>query len=271
MSKISIVIPAYNCEAFISKCIDSILAQECDTQIIVVNDGSTDKTKEILDSYGDKICCIHKENGGVSSARNTALELIDGDFVMFCDSDDYLEPGTIKALLQKQEDTGADLVHYSYKIIKADGAVIMPDDVYTNENVVEKNEFKKEIYPLFISGIKLNSLCCAMYKAELVKDNKFRLDMKTAEDAVFNLECYTRANRIVGINKPFYCYVQHDDSLTNRGLDIISKYKCNFDFAKETLKYLQRWDMDTLYWKIKTLIRPISLTFNKLRRMKREK
>lgn len=271
MSKVSVIVPAYNCEKYISKCIDSILAQECDVQIIVVNDGSKDGTREILDSYGDKICCIHKENGGVSSARNTALELVDGDFVMFCDSDDYIELGTIKSLLQKQKETNADLVHYTYKIIKADGTAITPTDVYTNEHIVEKSEFKKEIYPLFINGIKLNSLCCAMYKAELVRGNKFRLDMETAEDAVFNLECYTRANSVVGINEPFYCYVQHEDSLTNKGLDVVKKYKCNFELAKETLKYLEQWGMNNPYWRARTLSRPIALTFNKLKRMKRAK
>lgn len=271
MSKVSVIIPAYNCEAYIEKCIDSILSQECDVQIIAINDGSTDNTKAILDSYGDKITCVHKENGGVSSARNKALELVKGDFVMFCDSDDYIESGTIKELLKKQEETGADLVHYSYKIIKADGTVIMPTDVYTNESVVDKADFKKDIYPLFIEGIKLNSLCLAMYKAELVCGHQFRLDMKTAEDAVFNLECYTRANRIVGIDKPFYCYVQHSDSLTNSGLGVINKYKCNFEFAKETLKYLEKWDMNTPYWRTRALARPVQLTFNKLKRMKRVK
>ena len=88
--------------------------------------------------------------------------------------------------------------------------------------------------------------------------------MKTAEDAVFNLNAYTNAQSVASLNVMYYCYVQSRESLTGSGLSIREKYKYNFIFSKEILTHLKTWEMNRVYWKIKAVIRPIILTFDKI-------
>ena len=100
MSKISVIIPVYNGEKYIQRCVDSVLNQTySDIEIIVINDGSTDNTENILKSYSN-IVLINKENEGVSKARNTGLSLAKGDYVYFCDADDYLEKNAFEILIK---------------------------------------------------------------------------------------------------------------------------------------------------------------------------
>lgn len=95
MKKISVIIPVYNTEKYIDKCINSVLQQDLETEIIVVNDGSTDNSKKIIEKYKDKIIYLEKENGGLSDARNYGLKYATGEYVAFLDSDDFIEKGFI--------------------------------------------------------------------------------------------------------------------------------------------------------------------------------
>ena len=111
--KVSIIIPAYNAEKYLCECLDSALNQTyTNVELIIVNDGSADKTKDILDHYvaqHENIKVIHTENGGVSRARNIGLDNADGDYIMFLDSDDLLVPNAIEILMQDLTDSNADV------------------------------------------------------------------------------------------------------------------------------------------------------------------
>ena len=128
METISVIIPAYNAEATIVRACRSVLEQSHkNVELLVVNDGSRDGTGAALDALAaqdSRLKCIHKENGGVSAARNSALEVMTGEYFTFLDSDDEMEPGALESLLEKARETGADVVCGSFSSIKPDGTVL---------------------------------------------------------------------------------------------------------------------------------------------------
>ena len=122
---ISIIVPAYNIEKFVERCLESISAQTYqDLEIIVVDDGSTDSTAEVIDQYrkkDDRVIAIHKQNGGVSTARSAGLAIATGEYIGFVDGDDYIEPQMFERLLTNMRKYGADISHCGYKMIFPDG------------------------------------------------------------------------------------------------------------------------------------------------------
>lgn len=268
MRKVSIIIPAYNSAGTIERCINSILnTNTSQIEIIVVNDGSKDNLLEVLLPYSDKIKIITIKNGGVSNARNVGLKNATGDFIMFVDSDDYLADGAVDEMMKRQEETGADIVRSGYALVYENGTSKPPVNRFKNERLVEKPDFKNEIYTCFIDGILLNSVWSTLFKKEIVDGIGFRLDMKTAEDAVFSMHAYTNAKSVLIIPDMSYMYYQSDSSLTAKGLKLRMKYKCNFILASEMAGLLGKWDMNTLYWQARVWSRPLRLTFNKLKRI----
>ena len=146
MPKISIIIPVYNGEKYIRRCLDSVINQTYnDIQIIVINDGSIDNTENILKTYSD-IVLINKENEGVSKARNTGLSLATGDYVYFCDADDYLEENAFEVLVKEYGEN--DLLRFGHYVVNGDQKKekTNDDDVLAGVNVyavdVETNSIK---------------------------------------------------------------------------------------------------------------------------------
>jgi len=125
MAKISIIIPVYNGEEYLEKCLESIVAQEIeDIQAIIVNDGSTDKSEEIIDKYIEKYPKIfekiNKANGGQATARNCAIEKAKGEYIIFIDSDDYIEPEMLRTMFSAAEENKSDIVICDYYEIEDD-------------------------------------------------------------------------------------------------------------------------------------------------------
>ena len=121
---ISIIIPVYNVEKFLHNCLDSVLKQTYrNLEIILIDDGSTDNSGKICDNYAkidNRIIVIHKENGGVSSARNVALKIAKGDYIVWIDSDDFISKNMITYLCEKILEFNADIYFFNYNIIKKD-------------------------------------------------------------------------------------------------------------------------------------------------------
>ena len=187
MKKISIIIPAYNAEKYIDRCLNSIFSQKgAELEVIVVNDGSTDNTYEILLGYGDRITLINKENGGVASARNDALAVCTGEYVIFLDCDDYLPENTFSYYIDICTECDPDIIRGNYKVV-FDDRTMLPQKRMYRTGLIDKNRFKTEVYPHFITDILLNTCCASLIKREMIRkasgDDNYSYYKKLAEAA----------------------------------------------------------------------------------------
>ena len=132
MIKLSIIVPIYNVAPYLRMCVASLLDQDLaknEYEIIFVDDGSTDKCPEICDDYNrmfDNIRVIHQKNGGLSAARNSGIEIAQGEYMMFVDSDDYLRPNVLGAVLTRMKDDRLDVLRYNYQNVRENGEVFVP-------------------------------------------------------------------------------------------------------------------------------------------------
>ena len=232
---ISIIIPNYNGEKFIGRCLDSVLNQEEKrVEIIVVDDGSNDNSKEIIDSYHkkyDNIKTVYKENGGVSSARNEGIRHVSGKYILFLDSDDELEDDALTCMLNNIGSN--DVLVFSYNLYdsKKDVSVrkTQIDTVVTGEN------YRRNLF-YYITHTQFASPWNKLIRAELVQNNKVRFPegVKVGEDYIFNLGVSKYVNSIKFINMSLYKYYDNLSSITHK-LDM-NRWKEQALTVKETYK-----------------------------------
>lgn len=194
---ISIVVPAYNIESYIGRCLESIIKQEYkNLEIIVVNDGSTDSTGEIIDRYAEldyRIKSIHKENGGVTSARMTGIKIALGTYIGFVDGDDYVEPDMYRRLLENMMKYQADISHCGYKMV-------FPKRVeyFYNTGRIEKQDNIKGIKDLLSGTFVDPGLCNKLFHRKLfqklLNDNIMPEEIKINEDVLMNYWLFKAAD-----------------------------------------------------------------------------
>lgn len=210
---VSIVIPVYNYKHFLHENARSILNQtHRNLQIIYVDDGSTDGSGAVLDELADadpRICVIHKENGGVSSARNAGLDAVKGAYVTFVDADDYVEPQYVEVMLQALLESGAQVaccnifLHRSKDILAIHNEV--PSGVWDQRQAVHNLAHGHGIEP---------GNYAKLFPAELVRDIRFDSSLRYYEDYWFNMNVLSRCSRVAFRNVPLYHYVLHENSAT---------------------------------------------------------
>ncbi|MEE0963578.1 MAG: glycosyltransferase family A protein [Ruminococcus bromii] len=217
MNKIvSVIIPAYNAEMTVKRCVESIQNQTYKSlEIIVINDGSTDKTAECVSelAVGDKrIKLISIDNNGVSHARNVGIDNASGDYITFVDSDDTIDAEMYECLVDLMDKYDADITHCSYKNINSDGSIVC---VGNAGKVVSQS--KNDAIKCLISGtLFAGGMWNKLYKLKLL--NNLRLDESIVinEDLLMNFELFQRANKnIVYTDKAFYNYYANEDSSTH--------------------------------------------------------
>ncbi len=208
---VSIIVPAYNIDNYISRCLDSLLNQEYQKlEIIVVDDGSTDDTGKIIDQYAaidPRIVPIHKENGGVSSARLAGILRATGTYIGFVDGDDYVEPGMYKHLLANAIKYQADISHCGYKMVFPDGH---EDEYYGTGKIVEQN--REQALIALLSGEYVEpALWNKLYRTSVVLDfteaEIWNPEIKINEDLLMNYLLFKRANKFIYEDKTFYHYI----------------------------------------------------------------
>lgn len=177
--KISIIIPVYNGKNFLRKAIDSALAQTYkNIEVIVVNDGSSDDTKSIMDSYGDVIISIHKQNGGVSSALNLGIQKMSGEYFAWLSHDDVLKPDACDMYISLLQECDRETVIYSnYDIIDKDGKVYNSTNF---EAIYSLKELEMSVYPV-ISGF-VNGCACLIHKNHFKRVGLFDESLKITQD-----------------------------------------------------------------------------------------
>lgn len=212
--KISLIVPVYNAENFLARCLESLLVQSHrNLEILVINDGSEDRSLDILRAYEKKdgrIRVLDRINGGVASARNTGLDCLTGDLVGFVDSDDYVAPTMFEALYLALTDQDADIAECGYWTADAQGRPVqaypLQPALYQGSEAVSLHYAKKDNGSYF---------CCnKLYRAELVKDLRF-WPLRFSEDYLFNLHAHAKSQRKVCIADPAYYYVHHPESATS--------------------------------------------------------
>lgn len=220
MPQISVIVPIYNCEIHLSQCIDSILSQTfTDFDLSLINDGSKDYSGTICDEYAAKdsrVRVFHKENGGVSSARNVGLNNAKGDYVMFVDSDDILPENAIELLINNL--SYADLIIGGYKDQNGNLFAI---DYY--KSLILQDEFNKFLSKSIDTAF-LRAPWAKLFKNEILQKKKLRFDenLVFGEDHVFNISYLMYCRSIYVIKDTCYIYY-------NIGNEYINKYKHHND------------------------------------------
>ena len=212
---LTIIVPVYNIENYLKKCIDSLFVQDIDTntyEVIAVNDGSTDNSLTILESlkkqYGKSIKIITQKNQGLSGARNTAIDKASGDYILFVDSDDYILKNTLKNLINIAKHNDLDILEFGAKGITPDNKI-----VYTSKNSTNNNVLTGEQY---IANIEyMSSACNKLYKRKFL--NKYNLKFMKGvyiEDIEFNTRTVFKADKVQAIETIVAHFLQREGSIT---------------------------------------------------------
>lgn len=223
MVKVSVIIPVYNVEKFIIRCVESVINQTYENiEIIIVDDGSTDNCPKLCDESAvqdNRIKVIHKENGGLTSARIAGLNSAVGEFILFVDSDDYIEKNMIELMVDEIEKNYCDLVMCSYFLDNKDG--IKPISLNINGSFDEQSKIVSSYIETILScvrgKIKLPGfMWVRLFKREFIEDSFFVSEREYfTEDDIFNIKYALKCNKISIIDVPLYHYCFNENSLSN--------------------------------------------------------
>lgn len=252
---LTVVIPVYNVEKYLNRCLESILIQGWKNyDIILVDDGSTDHSPQICDNYVktyDFISVIHKENGGLSEARNTGLSQAKGEYVYFPDSDDWLEPDTFIALAEALESQKFDIISFNREFVKSEEDAIVSDSVVTK--VFEgKDAFVEMLKHSYITGFANDKI----YRKSLFMDHDILFPKgKYYEDLGTNYKLFLSAKKVYATNQKYYHYlIDNPDSITQswnekKFIDMFGFYKEVFysDFVRSQLNQ-EEFHISQLYY-----------------------
>ena len=234
--KVSVIVPIYNAEKYLKRCINSIVKQSYkNLEIILVNDGSTDNSYIICNQFckqDKRIKCINKENGGVSSARNVGLSHVTGDYICFVDADDYVNDKYILTLVQALERTCSDIAVCNYRKVYEDKKVKFCDQIQIESIYTGKKKFKN-IYNhrRLISVVPWGKV----YKKEIFNNITYPLNICYEDEAIV-CEIFNNADKMVFISNKNYYYMQNEKSITHsyksNKYDVFVGLKRKMDFFK---------------------------------------
>ena len=269
MALVSVVVPVYKVELYLKRCVESIQNQTLtDIEIILVDDGSPDRCGTMCDEYAlrdTRIKVIHKENGGLSSARNAGVRAATGQYIGYVDSDDYIEPDMYEKMYACIEQHSVDFVMADYWRIKGQARTKVTLDI--REGLYTKQDIIREIYPMLIMREcvdygPLLSVCHCLYNAEFVKKNKLYFDEEItwSEDCIYSaILGYTAQSFYYMKSECVYNYIQNENSIStsykpaawtvycrmNEKLRAYFQDKADFDFSRQ-------FDLHMLYFACST-------------------
>ena len=262
--KVSVIVPIYKVEKYIHRCIDSILKQTySNLEVILVDDGSPDNCGEIADEYASKdqrVVVVHKENGGLSDARNAGMKYINGEFIVFVDSDDWIEKNMIERMVHTSLKYKADVVQSAFYYAYDDKRLL--DNRYSStkdEPVILDN--RSLMYELVTNEKVKNFAWGKLYKARLIQDIPFKKGV-LFEDVFWAHKVMHRVDTYVMIHEPLYHYYQREDSIvatyTPKNLDILKGLKERHIFIE---KYYEELTDESYQMIIRTSLIHYNLLF----------
>ncbi len=237
----SIMVPVYNVECYLDKCISSVLNQSyTDFELILIDDGSTDSSGEICDKYAnsdERIVVVHKKNGGLISARRTAINMISGAYGIFLDSDDYLSLDALQTINDMFLQYDCDCVIYEFDRV-CEGKVL-PEVNKKYETVFEQIDNSKELCKRVLFDMRLNSLCRKAVRADLLGGADFAkyYGIKHGEDLLQSLEFLSECKNSVIIPDVLYHYTINPASITQT--ITYDNYKVDFTVRELTIDFAE--------------------------------
>ena len=267
MDKISIIIPIYNVEKYLERCINSIINQTySNIEILLIDDGSTDSSPTICDNYQKKdnrIKVIHKQNGGLSDARNKGIEIATGEYLIFIDSDDYIEKNMVEVLYNDLIKNNADISICDYIKEYSDKKEI--DNFDKKYFVISGNDKYNYLYNEY--SIRTIVAWNKIYKKELFKEIRYEKG-KVHEDEFIIHELLNKAKKISYVLEPLYHYIQRDNSITHS-----FNYK-RFDKIEaldQRADFFQKNNMNNLYYETnRNIINSIASLNKKAKKYEKE-
>ncbi len=242
MTDISIIVPVYNAEKYLKKCLDSLVNQtKKELEFILINDGSTDKSEEIIKTYKDKrIKYFKNKNQGIGKTRNFGIEKSSGKYIMFLDSDDYFSSDACEILYKEAEKEKADLIVFDYYRVEKGNLNEVKIESFNATNIKADSSLL----------LKINlGPCNKIYKTDLIKNNgiKFEESLKY-EDTLFVVKAIYNAQKIIKLNRFLHYYMIHEKSETTvrdervfdilKIVDKIRKYLKNDELIKDSVDKL---------------------------------
>lgn len=240
---VSMIVPVYNSEKTLSRCIDSILNQTYrDFELILLNDGSTDTSGEICDAYAkrdSRVRVVHKENTGVSDTRNRGIDLARGEYLQFLDSDDWITPDATTLFVRTATEQQCDMViSQFYRVI---GEHVSQKGAIDEDGLMDRSTYANHMMQKpadFYYGVLWNKF----YKRSIITEHRLRMDQSISwcEDFMFNLEYVRHTQTIYAMKVPVYYYVKTKGSLVSQGMSMKKMirmkrtvFACYNDFYKD--------------------------------------
>lgn len=225
-AKISVIVPVYNVEKYLDRCVKSIINQTLkELEIILVDDGSPDNCPTMCDDYAEcdgRVKVIHKKNGGLGFARNSGIEASSGEFIAFVDSDDYIEPDFYEKLYNNAKENNAEICLAGMTIVNGDKKTKC-ENIFAG-TVFDKEDVLTRLLPGTLGADENNenfssmSSCIGIFSRKLIDENNIRFVSERdfiSEDAIFDIDIYRRASRVSFIDSTGYYYSYNEQSLTH--------------------------------------------------------
>ena len=265
MASVSVIVPVYNLEILLSRCLDSVLAQTfTDFELLIIDDGSTDISGVISDNYAalsDKVTIVHKTNGGVSFARNMGLELSSGEYICFVDSDDFILPDYVLSLIDCMEKTDADCVSQNVISLSGDSESIISRQPYEVSFSCEKDKYDF-IEKKVLQGVTSWEMWGRVFKKSIISSNHIKVCESCgnyAEDLAFFLTYIINCKKCCHIEYAGYCYYQRNESMMDKSKDSfklnslneVSKYLYDYFYSNQKNYYLNDFAL-LHFWIMKT-------------------
>lgn len=281
MDLISVIVPVYNVEQYLARCVDSVRNQSYrNIEIILVDDGSPDRCPELCEEFRQqdlRVKVVHKENGGLGFARNSGLDAATGTYVVFIDSDDWISPDHVENLYREAVRVNADAVIGSHTKITSNGTVT-PHPINVKQQVYEGAAVREEIVLPIIGAdvsypkdVQLEpSSCMILYRMHVITENNIRFPSEKvaiSEDMFFNVAFFSNASRVSVIDEKGYYYFDNQASIS-RKYDT-GRLKRTVRFYENMKCHLQKYGLEhdaafrlerTFLMDIRVLLRMITLS-----------
>lgn len=256
---VSIIVPVYGVERYISECVDSILAQNYrNLEVILIDDGSPDQCGMICDAFAardSRVRVIHQANAGAANAKNTGLDAAGGEYIAFADSDDWVESDWIEKMLTAAKHENADVVECSFRMDYVDRSEAGNAPETFQDMLFETAEYLRYYPTQWTCALFWNKL----FRAELLENVRFHTERRCVDDEFFTYKAVTGANRVLRISDALYHYRQRRSSVTQSEKTLYQRTVDDIDILAERHQWMKahypdiatdylRHDVDTLLY-----------------------